>query len=549
MKNIIIFNCLLALTLCLSSCGGNGTQTQSQASDSTDTAAAAESKGDALSVKEDNLDMRFFYRFVEKLPQQSSDKKLYTDGDPYEDGNGNQQNEYYYAFPMKNGGYAAVYRFSKLTNHNTLRHWYRAFTYKDGQFQRADNILFDMLGKYNLKDQTELDSVTTLVIDFTTYDIQSQEPEICAVLCPHHLTDKDNYLVADFDSLQVFRWDGDKFVNADFMSCLPSKPDRPVYHGLISLVEDELGFKADIHHYALPMKSGGYLDINTRITLNGPFTIRQISTCTYQNGTVKKVDGVLPVPTIDELLPPEKNKDADITPNDIKKNPEDFYFYRIGGNGELTLCAEGDGWYPWSETPYTTMEDVLYIWDGVKFIKESKPADCKSTVAYKGSKLIDVDRETYNIEKCKGYLQYHFESDCEGCEGSFDLYCFPLKDGGYMVITQEEDFDILNYNVYTYKDGKLNKSDAELPVCSVTSFLDYEKMKGHEQDVDDLEEIYNRKPQDLIKYWFDTSKQEVRMSLYARFHDEPYWKTSFTDMLCEFSDIPRYKWNGEQFRQ
>jgi hypothetical protein len=174
-------------------------------------------------------------------------------------------------------------------------------------------------------------------------------------------------------------------------------------------------------------------------------------------------------------------------------------------------------------------------------------ADTKSPVASEVAQKINIDRDEWNVENSRGNLCYEFSSDCEGCQGTYTLYCFGLKDGGYMVVIQEEDFDVLNYSVYTYKDGSLKAAANTLPVCSAADLLATDKIKGHEQDVKDLETIYNRKPQDLIKYWFDADKQEVRLSLYARFYDQPYWKTAFTDMVKEHSDIPCYHWNGEKF--
>ncbi|MBQ2097225.1 MAG: hypothetical protein II480_03540 [Bacteroidales bacterium] len=229
------------------------------------------------------------------------------------------------------------------------------------------------------------------------------------------------------------------------------------------------------------------------------------------------------------------------------------FTYTIDGNKIRMKCTDDGtdaGCYtfdPKTRTLTSENGQIYTCFDNPPATTSSQSADTKSPVAAEVAKMLDIDRNEWNVETSRGNLRYEFTADCEGCQGAYTVYCFPLKDDGYMVITEEADIDVLNYKVFTYKGGALKATANTLPVCPVADLLDSQKIQGHAQDVKDLEAIYNRKPQDLIQYWIDPDKQEVRVSLYARFYDQPYWKDAFTDMAKVYTDIPRYHWDGERF--
>lgn len=132
-----------------------------------------------------------------------------------------------------------------------------------------------------------------------------------------------------------------------------------------------------------PLKDGGYLVAFTR-DFGGPGCATEYYFWTryYKDGKLTEgVNDVLPMPTLDELLNPDKTEEYK---NDIaefrimfEKSPEDFICYEFQPPMSLTVRL-----HPWDcENAYNHMDKVMldsykgdqlpvYIWDGEKFVKE-----------------------------------------------------------------------------------------------------------------------------------------------------------------------------------
>ena len=132
-----------------------------------------------------------------------------------------------------------------------------------------------------------------------------------------------------------------------------------------------------------PLKDGGYLVAFTR-EFGGPgcSTEYYFWTRIYKDGQLtKEVEDVLPVPTLDELLNPDKTEEYK---NDIaefrtmfEKSPMDYICYEFQPPTSLTVRL-----HPWDcEDAYNHMDKVMldpynddkvpeYKWDGVKFVRQ-----------------------------------------------------------------------------------------------------------------------------------------------------------------------------------
>ena len=132
-----------------------------------------------------------------------------------------------------------------------------------------------------------------------------------------------------------------------------------------------------------PLKDGGYLVAFTHV-FGGPGCSGEYDYWTqiYKDGQLLDDEkDVLPVPTLDELLNPDKTEDYK---NDIaeframfEKSPMGFIYYEFQPPMSLSVRL-----YPWDcEEAYYNMDKVMlspynddkvpeYKWDGVKFVKQ-----------------------------------------------------------------------------------------------------------------------------------------------------------------------------------
>ena len=352
-----------------------------------------------------------FADYLKGLPK-SPDKPVYHFGGEY-----GTQDMFcsiildYYAFPMKDGGYMAIRSFNEQCEASM---WWNdaTYTYKNDKLQGVGNILpvpemitlldpekckgkddqvKDIINQYNGNPREYL---LYIIKDDGTMDV-SAEGNGC-----------EQWGECDLDLMvnATYKWDGEKFVRTDknanaasadnevakeiFKKEFPSTKkiewykDDPLKCYGYPEVEGE-GCGAGESLACFPLKDGGYL-VTFASSFCGPGCADeyQFWTKKYIDGKLTDVNDILPIPTLEELLNPDKAKNYQ---SDIAKFKKEFYDKKPEG----VICYEFQPpetitirLHPWDcENAYYNMDKVMldpynddqvptYKWDGEKFVKQ-----------------------------------------------------------------------------------------------------------------------------------------------------------------------------------
>ncbi len=163
-------------------------------------------------------------------------------------------------------------------------------------------------------------------------------------------------------------------------------------------------------------------------------------------------------------------------------------------------------------------------------------------------KVDDFGKDAFNEIYWNGENDYYEHLELH----IFDEYayffdCFPLKNGGYYVLFQNQTF--------TYKDGKLVKGPNFLPKPSIDDFFaDADKFPK------DARDAIQKKVETASSAYYDKDAEQLLVYVGIRNHDKE-GNVSFPKALEKlialdtYDDVPydmkypnvRYIWNGEQF--
>lgn len=163
-------------------------------------------------------------------------------------------------------------------------------------------------------------------------------------------------------------------------------------------------------------------------------------------------------------------------------------------------------------------------------------------------KVDDFGKDAFNEIYWNGENDYYEHLELH----IFDEYayffdCFPLKNGGYYVLFQNETF--------TYKDGKLEKGPSFLPKPSIDDFFaDADKFPK------DARDAIQKKVETASSAYYEPDTEQLLMYVRIRSYDKE-GNVSFPKALEKlialdtYDDVPydmrypnvRYIWNGEQF--
>lgn len=143
---------------------------------------------------------------------------------------------------------------------------------------------------------------------------------------------------------------------------------------------------------------------------------------------------------------------------------------------------------------------------------------------------------------------------------SFNIICFPFNTGGYLVLSGH-DYDTgydyygghkyvtaIKYNSsFIYKNNEITEIDFKLPICPLSELLDSSKCEGLENDIKIMDSIYTKYPFEIMSYNINAIEKELEI-LYALYYDSDLRnKKEYLLKIGETNNLPKYKWNGEQF--
>lgn len=181
--------------------------------------------------------------------------------------------------------------------------------------------------------------------------------------------------------------------------------------------------------------------------------------------------------------------------------------------------------------------------------------------------VVDVDtvpiaeqivKEWYPDGTYEGYsdspLSYtcSFDPGCEGCYSAKTFNCFPLEEGGYLVITASVfagpgcagDY---SYSTWTYKDGVLDTITGILPSPELELLLNPEKVDPYKAEIADFKEMYDKAPEYYQYFHFDPP-QSLNVELYPYDCEDTYAGMDETRLKSFNGDItPTYLWDGAKF--
>ena len=142
--------------------------------------------------------------------------------------------------------------------------------------------------------------------------------------------------------------------------------------------------------------------------------------------------------------------------------------------------------------------------------------------------------------------------DCEGCYSGEELACYPLKDGGYLVVFTHVfggpgcsgEYD---YWTQIYKDGVLTDVKDVLPIPELDDLLNPDKTEDYKNDIAEFRAMFENSPMGFIYYEFQPP-MSLSVRLYPWDCEEAYYNMDKV-MLSPYNDdkVPEYKWDGVKF--
>jgi len=162
-------------------------------------------------------------------------------------------------------------------------------------------------------------------------------------------------------------------------------------------------------------------------------------------------------------------------------------------------------------------------------------------------KVDNFDKDAFNEIYWNGENDYYEHLELIFDEYAYFFDCFPLKNGGYYVLFQNQTF--------TYKDGKLVKGPNFLPKPSIDDFFaDADKFPK------DARDAIQKKVETASSAYYELDTEQLLMYVRIRSYDKE-GNVSFPKALEKlialdtYDDVPydmrypnvRYIWNGEQF--
>jgi hypothetical protein len=279
----------------------------------------------------------------------------------------------------------------------------------------------------------------------------------------------------------------------------------------------------------------------------------------YKDGTITKINNLLPKPGIDDFYANAADFPKD-TYNDLKKAIASTIWYSVTDDAKLLAEAEVVEWDGEDRILAKSLVPLIdnneswhypstcYIWDGEKFVRapESKPLTQDLKVfGIATEEISEYDKPLCEkIKKLQAKLPtayadsvYVFTEDSgDGENGRYEKDCFfPYKNGGYLALMHinkcESGYCSVHDRTFVCKDGIVKPISRVLPEPDYSDFL---KGKNPEQA-----QLLKRLTNDFTYDYYEgiLSVDVVSDGLEER------------EQLADLEDYKtvNYKWNGEQF--
>ncbi len=150
--------------------------------------------------------------------------------------------------------------------------------------------------------------------------------------------------------------------------------------------------------------------------------------------------------------------------------------------------------------------------------------------------------------KCTGYPK----EECEGCMANEEIACYPLNDGGYLVVNASAFggpgcSTEYSFGTNKYVNGTIQDTDIKLPLPKLDDLLKPEKVERYKDNIAKFREMFNENPEGFLCYEF-LPPDTITVRLHP-FECEGAYFDMDKVMLDNYNGdkIPEYKWDGEKF--
>ena len=160
------------------------------------------------------------------------------------------------------------------------------------------------------------------------------------------------------------------------------------------------------------------------------------------------------------------------------------------------------------------------------------------------------DRDDFGDEL---YYNASNETDCEGCNSETTVYCYPMKDGRYLVVVRDGFAgpgcaEALSYATWTFNGGVYDTISDILPVPELEQLLNPSKTEEYKAEIEDFKENYYKEaPLYYLNLEF-APPQFMQIELYPYDCQDTYAGMEESRLNSYSGDeIPKYIWDGERF--
>ena len=164
----------------------------------------------------------------------------------------------------------------------------------------------------------------------------------------------------------------------------------------------------------------------------------------------------------------------------------------------------------------------------------------------------DGDYEGYSDSPLSYSCSYDF--GCEVCYSAEEFHCYPLEEGGYLVISAyvfagPGCAGSYTYTTWIYKDGVQDTIAGILPIPELELLLNPEKTDEYKTEIADFKELYDNGPLYYVHFFFNPP-QYLSVELYPYDCEDTYAGMGESRLSSYDGDqILTYRWNGKGFEK
>ena len=146
----------------------------------------------------------------------------------------------------------------------------------------------------------------------------------------------------------------------------------------------------------------------------------------------------------------------------------------------------------------------------------------------------------------------HYEEECEGCDAGASVYCYPMTDDRYLVVTKEYFAgpgcsESYYYGTRIYKNGALDTVTGVLPMPPLDWLLNPSKISNYQSQIAEFRNMYDNAPLNYLQYKF-FPPDALNVGLYPFDCEDVLFEMDQCMLSGYHHDIlPEYVWDGKCF--